>query len=169
MYSQATVAYKTTNVMTTDPNKLILMLYEGGIKFLLLTRKGILEKNKVVRGENLHKVLGIVTELLSSVEGDTEQAVFLRGLYNAMLIELAKVNLTNDLKIIELSIKYLAQLKNIWEQEVMTKAAHAQQVQSDAMPDNVEEKVVEAKQNTVECSYAGRASANAMGYTYACR
>lgn len=172
MYSQATVAYKTTNVMTTDPNKLILMLYEGGIKFLLLTRKGILENNKVMRGENLHRVIGIVTELFSSVEGETEQAMFLRGLYNTMLTELAKVNLTNDLKTVELSIKYLAQLKNIWEQEVMVKASQAQQVQqaqSDAMSDDVEEKVVEIKQKAVECSYAVRASASSSSYTYVSR
>ncbi len=167
MYAQATTAYKTTNAMAADPNKLILMLYEGGIKFLLLTRKGIYENNKVMRGENLHKVIGIVTELLSSVNGDTEQAVFLRGLYSSMLSELAKVNITNDAGIVEISIKYLAQLKNIWEQEVMAKPAYAHSDVAVEEKDSNTQQDSKAKEQ--DYNYGARSAGSSMAYTYACR
>jgi len=121
MNTQAAKAYSTTDVMTSDPYKLILMLYDGALKHLFQARKAILEKDTAGKGEHISKVIGIVGELLSSVQGDPEdEAVnFLRGLYSAILAELPKANINNDVKVIELSIKYMAQLRNIWKEHVM--------------------------------------------------
>lgn len=121
MTTQGARAYQQTSVTTTDPARLILMLYDGAIKNLFLVREGIRENNLQKRGEHLSKTIAIITELLSSVQGDEENevAAFLRNMYSSMLTELVKVNLDNDPEPVELSIKYLAQMREIWKKEVM--------------------------------------------------
>ena len=128
-------AYTSTDILTTDPYKLILMLYEAALKHLFAARAAIRDRDMIAKGENISKAISIISELLNAVEGDehNEAANFLRGLYSAILAELPKANLNNDEKIIELSIKYIAQLKNIWENYVM----NAPQEQGDRTPDSV--------------------------------
>ncbi len=121
MYNRCATTYQNTNITTTDPNRLITMLYDAAIKNLLLAREGILKKDVTMRGEHLGKAISIITELLSSVQGDPEEeaVAFLRGLYSSMLKELIKVNIHNKTKPVELSIKYIAQLKDIWQKQVI--------------------------------------------------
>jgi len=117
MNTAAVKCYKSTHVLTTDPYKLILLLYDEAIKQLFKTREAIKNNDIKERGESLSKAIDIITELLASVQGDNndETVVFLRWLYSNMLTELPKVNITNDLSTIERTIKYIAQLRTIWE------------------------------------------------------
>jgi len=114
-------AYRNTEAITSDPYKLILMLYDACIKNLCLVNMGIDEKNIVKRSEHLYKVIEIINELLISVNGETEQAAFLRGLYLSILVELPKVNLTNDKSVIDKAIKYIAELRRIWQEQIINK------------------------------------------------
>ncbi|MGC9022575.1 MAG: flagellar export chaperone FliS, partial [Dissulfurimicrobium sp.] len=114
-----TQAYEKTDILTTDPYKLILMLYDAGLKGLYMAREGIRTGDIAMRGEALGRVIAVVSELMGAVRGENEAAGFLRGLYAAMLVELPKVNLTNDEKTLNTAIKYLAQLRHIWQTEVM--------------------------------------------------
>lgn len=114
-----------------DPKQLILLLYKGAISRLNLAMEGIEEKNIKKRGENLGKVIAIVSELNASLDPNMrdESTEFLRGLYESILIELSRVSLTNDIEILKRSKKYISRLKEIWEQEVMAKkAGHAHQM-----------------------------------------
>lgn len=106
-----------------DPEQLILMLYKGALSRMCLTREGIKEKNAKKKGENLSKAIAIISELNASIDtnkGD-ESTLFLRGLYVAILAELPKVNLNNDLKTLDRAEKYISRLKEIWETDVMAK------------------------------------------------
>ena len=60
---------------------------------------------------------------MNSLKDDPEDeaVAFLHGLYMSMLKELGKVPVTNDIKTVELSIKYFAQLRTIWKEQVMGK------------------------------------------------
>ena len=106
-----------------DPKKLILMLYEGAIKRIKLSQKGIRDNNPQLRGENLGKAIAIISELNACLDtrDQSEEILFLRGLYAAMLVELPKVSITNDLKTLERAERYLLELKKIWETTVMPK------------------------------------------------
>lgn len=99
-----------------DPNKLILMLYDGAIRRIILAREGLQEENPQKRGENLGKAIAIVNELNACLDENikTEEIEFLRGLYRAMLTELPKVSVTNDVVILDRAEKYLTELKRIW-------------------------------------------------------
>jgi flagellar protein FliS len=104
-----------------DPNKLILMLYEGAIKRIKLAGEGLKNEDPKLRGENLGKAIAIISELNACLDGNiqTEEINFLRSLYTKMLIELPKVSITHDIKTLDRSEKYLAELKRIWETTVM--------------------------------------------------
>ncbi len=114
-------AYKKMDVNTADPRRLILMLYEAALRHLFKARDAMKRKDVSGKCENLSKSIAIIGELLAAVSPDesNEAAVFLRGLYTAILAELPRANMENDVAAVELSIKYVAQLKAIWEKEVM--------------------------------------------------
>ncbi len=99
-----------------DPNKLILMLYDGAIRRIILARDGLNEENPQKRGENLGKAIAIIAELNACLDENikTEEIAFLRGLYRAMLTELPKVSVTKDVLILDRAEKYLNELKKIW-------------------------------------------------------
>jgi flagellar protein FliS len=115
--------YLTNHYQGMDPEQLILLLYKGALSRIELTRQGIQEKNIQKRGENLSKVIAIVSELNASLkpEANDEGTQFLKGLYTAILTELPKVSLTNDTLILDRAEKYIARLKEIWETHVMGK------------------------------------------------
>lgn len=113
--------YMTNQYEGMSPEQLILMLYKGALFRLQLVKQGIEEKNIQKRGENLGKVIAIIAELNASLNPDMtdESANFLRGLYSAILVELPKVSLTNDMQILNQTERYLSKLKDIWENDVM--------------------------------------------------
>ena len=106
-----------------NPNKLILMLYEGAIKRVNLAREGLKKDDPKMRGENLGKAIAIISELNACLDADikTEEIEFLRSLYATMLVELPKVSVHKDVTILERTEKYLTELKKIWENTVMNR------------------------------------------------
>ena len=113
--------YLSNHYEGMTPEQLILLLFKGALERLELTRQGIKEKNLQKRGENLSKLIAIVSELNASInpEMNDESTKFLRGLYMAILTELPKVSLNNDISILNRTEKYLTRLKEIWETDVM--------------------------------------------------
>ncbi|MBF0200261.1 MAG: flagellar export chaperone FliS [Desulfamplus sp.] len=125
--------YMTNHYDGMTPEQLILMLYKGALQRLALVKQAIDEKNIQKRGENLSKVISIISELNASLntEGKDESILFLNGLYTAMLMELPKVSLNNDIETLERAERYIARLKEIWENNVMGKS-----IQKKAQPRN---------------------------------
>ena len=125
--AQARDAYRKSDTQGKNipPAKLIHLLYERVLKHLRLAGEGLDEQNPQKRGENLGKAIAIVAELNASVDMEKggEAAVFLRGLYEAILVELPKVSVSNDLEVIERASRYLQKLKDIWEQTAMQETA----------------------------------------------
>lgn len=113
--------YITNHYEGMTPEQLILLLFKGALERIELARQGIKENNPRKRGENLGKMIGIISELNASVntEMQDEGTRFLRGLYGAILAELPKVSISNDTSILDRTEKYIARLKDIWESDVM--------------------------------------------------
>lgn len=103
------------------PVKLIYMMYERLLIHLEVTKVAINDNDLKARGENLGKAIALLTELSASIkeDDDSEAAKFLRGLYGAILTELPKVAVENDVHILKQSMLYVARLKEIWEETAM--------------------------------------------------
>jgi flagellar protein FliS len=119
-------AYRTTEKQAEiQPVKLIHMLYERALVHLELAEEGIREQAPKKRGENLGKAIAIITELLASIKSEdhSEAARFLRGLYGAILLELPRVSVSQDVKILRQATTYLERLKQIWEETAMQESS----------------------------------------------
>jgi len=115
-------AYRTTEKQAEiQPVKLIHMLYERVLVHLELAEEGIREQTPKKRGENLGKAIAIITELQASIKSEdhSEAAQFLRGLYGAILVELPRVSVSQDVKVLRQARAYLEKLKGIWEETAM--------------------------------------------------
>lgn len=112
---------KSEKQASVHPVKLIHMLYERVLTHLEHAEIGVKENNPRKRGENLGKAIAIVTELNASIkqEDGSEAAQFLRALYTAILVELPRVAVSGDVKILQRSHAYLKELKGVWEQTAM--------------------------------------------------
>lgn len=123
--SKAKNAYQTSEAQAQiHPVKLIHLLYERVLVHLELAEQGTLAKNAKERGENLSKAIAIIAELNASIKDgdDSDSASFLRSLYSAILLELPKVGISEDVEIIRQSFRYLDRLREIWESTAMEEA-----------------------------------------------
>jgi flagellar protein FliS len=118
-----------------DPQKLILLLYKEALKRLKMAKMALEENNPCKRGENLGRAIAIISELHSSLDTsvDSDEIHFLKNLYEAILTELPKVSINNDVKIIDTTIAYFERLKDIWENNVMQQ--QPKQPQTKSMPE----------------------------------
>ena len=115
-------AYRTMEKQAEiQPVKLIQMLYERVLGHLEQAEEGIREQAPKKRGENLGKAIAIITELQASIKSEdhSEAAQFLRGLYGAILLELPKISVSQDVEILRQARTCLERLKQIWEETAM--------------------------------------------------
>jgi|GEM_PF-663508 len=119
------------------PVKLIHLMYDRVLTHLNLAEQGLLQKDVKLRGENLSKAIAIMSELNAAIKEDdnTEAADFLRGLYSAILVELPKVAISQDVEIIRRSARYILKLKSVWEETAMKEAGLSKAVDSDIVKD----------------------------------
>src|SRR5579871_6648781 len=86
--------YRQSQVDTASPTQLVIMLYDGAIRFLSLARQKMGAGDLEARHRSLLNAQRIITELLSSLDmqqgGDV--AVNLQRLYTFMLRQLVEAN-----------------------------------------------------------------------------
>ncbi|MBX7144822.1 MAG: flagellar export chaperone FliS [Oligoflexia bacterium] len=91
-------AYQTVQVTTTDRGRLLLMMYEGAIKFLKQAKAG-LEANDIAKFcRFLSKAQAIIAELMNTLDFEKggDIARDLDRLYDFMLFYLTEANLYRD-------------------------------------------------------------------------
>ena len=60
--------YRAVKIQTASPAQIMLMLYDGAIRFALIAKKKIEEKDYAAKGTYISKVQAIVSELMSSLD-----------------------------------------------------------------------------------------------------
>jgi len=120
--SQAQSVYRNAATQAQiHPVKLVHLMYERILLHLENTIQAIEQKNVAMRGENLGKAIALVSELNVAIKvgDDSEAAVFLRGLYASILVELPKVAVSDDAQTVRLAHGYISGLKELWERTAM--------------------------------------------------
>ncbi|MCB1137704.1 MAG: flagellar export chaperone FliS [Leptospiraceae bacterium] len=114
-------AYKDTEIQTANQGKLIVMLYDGAIRFLRIAQENLNPRTYDVANTNIIKAQDIITELMLSLNMDAgEVAQNLFNLYAYMKKRLLEANMAKDGEIITEVIKLIEPLKTAWE-EVLSK------------------------------------------------
>jgi flagellar protein FliS len=116
-YGQYSKAYQKVAVNTVDQRKLIVMMYDGAIKFLSIA------KDRIGKGEfyeahtNLVRGKSIIAELMGSLnlEKGGEIARNLQRIYTYAFNELIEANLRKDVARIEQVVSLLKDLREGWK------------------------------------------------------
>ena len=109
--------YKQTEINTANQGKLIVMLYDGAIKFLKVALENMNVKTYDIVNNNIIKAQDIITELLLSLNMN-EGGEIAKNLFNLYLYfkkRLLEANIQKSPEIIEDVIKNLASLRDSWE------------------------------------------------------
>jgi flagellar protein FliS len=109
--------YQDTAVTTQNKGRLIVMLYEGAVKFLKLAIREAEAENYEAKGNYIGKAQDIITELnaVLDMEAGGEIAGNLRKLYFFMNDRLPKANAKNDPEMIREVISLLEELNQGWK------------------------------------------------------
>lgn len=110
-------AYQENSVTTQSKGKLVVMLYDGAIKFLKMAIKELEAQNHEAKSKYLNKAEDIISELNYVLDMDNggEVAKNLRGLYMFMIRHLHEANIKQDASKIEEVIKMLEELNQSWK------------------------------------------------------
>jgi flagellar secretion chaperone FliS len=109
--------YKDTAVSTQNKGRLIVMLYDGAIKFLNLAIKDLEANNFIEKGRYIVKAQDIINELnaVLDMEAGGEIAINLRNLYLFMNRQLTEANIQKDPRMIREVIGLLDELNQGWK------------------------------------------------------
>ncbi len=110
-------SYTENAVSTQTRGRLIVLLYEGAIKFLKQALAELEAGRLVEKGQYVNKAQAIITELNSSLdmEAGGQIAQDLRKLYNFMGVHLDEANMKRDPQRIRDVIACLQDLNEGWK------------------------------------------------------
>jgi len=110
-------AYQDASITTQSKGRLIVLLYEGAIKFMKLAIKELEAGNYEAKGQYIIKTLNIINELnaVLDMEAGGEIAVNLRKLYCFMSNRLSKANIKRDPQMIREVITMMEELNQSWK------------------------------------------------------
>ncbi|MEW5766935.1 MAG: flagellar export chaperone FliS [bacterium] len=114
--------YRQASVETASPAKLILMLYEGAIKFLKQAKEALPEKKYDVVSGRLIRTQEILNELMISLDmkAGGELSANLYRLYDYMNRRLIDANIKKEAKIIEEVQSMFVELREAWSEMIKT-------------------------------------------------
>ena len=109
--------YQENAVTTQTKGRLVVMLYEGAIKFLKLAIREIEAGNHAEKGKYIVKAQNIINELNVTLDTEAggEIAMNLRSLYIFMTSHLHEANIKKDTGKVEEVIKLLEELNQSWK------------------------------------------------------
>lgn len=112
--------YKTTSVQSASREKILLMMYEGAIKFTKLGIKACEEKKIADRGMNIGRAFDVVMELNNTLDHRVggEISKNLEQLYMFIMDEYTKANITGKAQHLHNAVKILENLYGAWVKAV---------------------------------------------------
>ncbi|OPL15672.1 MAG: hypothetical protein AVO38_09845 [delta proteobacterium ML8_D] len=121
MTGTAYTAYNNSMIHVTDrKDKVLLMLYDGALKFVRFARIGIEEQSPKIKGENISKIMAILTELDCALDMEIggPLAENLSSLYHYMMSRLTVANIDNDSNALDEVESLLSELRKGFEEAV---------------------------------------------------
>lgn len=121
--------YFENQVRTASPERIMIMLYDGAIRFLRQARQAMEQGERVEKLEKVSRAVAIITELSNTLDFEKggEVAENLDGLYWFMIRELTRGNTRNDGNPIDVSENILLELREGWVQAVEKNRGVAEQ------------------------------------------
>ncbi len=125
MNNKAAQAYFQTKVNTTDQGQLLLLLYDGALKFLQQAREKMIEKDYAAKGILISKVIDIINELTNTLnlEKGGSLAENLNNLYFLCTTRLLQANLKMNVEQLDNVADILTGLRSAYAEIIETPEA----------------------------------------------
>ncbi|MCV9949805.1 flagellar export chaperone FliS [Paenibacillus sp. BT-177] len=114
MISSPYEKYKQSSVQTSTPGQLIIMLYDGAIRFVRAGLDGISSNDIAKANINLVKAQSIISELMSTLNYSYDISKNLYALYEYMNYLLIQTNIKKKIESGEEVLGYLQELRETW-------------------------------------------------------
>jgi flagellar protein FliS len=129
-YEKIARSYKAQSIQTASPGKLVLMLFDGALRFMAAATRAFDEDDFTKRNEdinnNLIRAQNIVTELQSSLDmsvpGDLPGTLY--RLYDYVLHQLQQANLKKIVEPIGEGEKTINELREAWAEMLTQNPDH---------------------------------------------
>ena len=142
-YDKIAKSYKAQSVQTASPGKLVLMLFDGYLRFTTAALNSFDEKDLTKKNEginnNLIKAQNIVTELQSSLDMSVpgELPGTLYRLYDYVLYQLQQANLQKKSEPISEADKVISELREAWAEMLIQNPTDGNSPSVDSQPGSI--------------------------------
>jgi flagellar protein FliS len=106
--------YKNSSVQTSTHGQLVIMLYDGAIRFVKAGLDGISSNDYAKANMNLGKAQTIISELMSTLNRSYDISKNLYALYEYMNYLLIQTNIKKKVESGEEVLGYLQELRETW-------------------------------------------------------
>jgi len=112
--------YQNNQILNSSPEQILIMLYDGSIRFCRQAMLAMDEGQKTIQAEKISRAMAIVCEFSNTLnfEAGGEIATDLDALYAFMTRELTRANIENDRKALETVEDLLAGLRETWVEAI---------------------------------------------------
>jgi flagellar protein FliS len=122
VYTAPTAAYRQQSILTATPGQLVVMLYDGCLRFLHQGAHAMREGNVGEAGARLTRAEAIIEELLSTLDLEEGGVIAsrLQGIYVFCMRHLMQARVERDPEMIEKVGELLSELRDSWSQVAAT-------------------------------------------------
>lgn len=108
--------YRKSAVAGASPIQLVVMLYDGCLRFMTAGQKAMVDKELFKQNESLQKAQKILAELMSTLDMDRggEVATNLFSLYTFCYNRLVEANIEDKPEYIDQAIQVMSNLRESW-------------------------------------------------------
>ncbi len=122
--NEAYDTYRNVLISTAvDKLHVVSLLYEGALGFSKKALEAMKSGDEDTKVDSLNRVSGILFALRDSLDESIDKDVtdYLRALYNFLIQKTIDVNVSDDYEEFGIVIRYIEQLSDIWNNQVMRK------------------------------------------------
>ncbi|MDR3088659.1 MAG: flagellar export chaperone FliS [Desulfobulbaceae bacterium] len=112
--------YLRNQIFTATPEQLLIMLYDGAIRFTRQAISGVEETNLNMMSHGIRRAMAIITEFSNTLNHEVGGAIAenLDALYNFMVRELTLANLHRDAEKLRVVENLLVGLRATWAEAI---------------------------------------------------
>lgn len=108
--------YRQSSVQTSTPAQLLLMLFDGAIRFINAGLDGVHQQDIQKSNLNFGKAQSIMSELMSTLDPSYEVSKSLFALYEYINHLLIEANIKKETEPAEEALGYITELRDTWAQ-----------------------------------------------------
>ena len=112
--NEALLKYNRNRILSASQGELVLMLYDGCIKYCNMSKKYIAENNNEQANFYSKKAQAIINELINTLDMRYEVAHDYERVYRYILNKLVMSNVKKDPELIDDALSHIRDMRDIW-------------------------------------------------------